>query len=327
MATIYDIAKKAGVSISTVSRVLNNSPSVKEATRKKVEKAIKETNYIPKTQILEAWKPKTTQLVGVLVTDSRSWVYADTIYSIERTLDKHGYGMILYNAGIDNPESLYVMRDLNINYIILVGAVFNDTYQQTNLITSFKNTKFVILNSKLSAENVHAVSINHQQSVKMCYEYMKSKGYDNILLVEDMKTATTQIRKSTFKECCANDGKRCDDLIFDTVRSHAGGYSVAEEILETGIDFDGIIFSDDITAIGAINKFHEVGLKVPDDVGIIGWHNSAFAEISDPPLTSVNMKANLLGSIAAETIVRIKEGQETSSLINIDCELVIRESC
>src|SRR5690554_5059097 len=112
MATIYDIAKKAGVSISTVSRVLNNSPSVKEATRKKVEKAIKETNYIPKTQILEAWKPKTTQLVGVLVTDSRSWVYADTIYSIERTLDKHGYGMILYNAGIDNPESLYVMRDL-----------------------------------------------------------------------------------------------------------------------------------------------------------------------------------------------------------------------
>ena len=156
---IYEIAKRAGVSIATVSRVINNNPNVRDETREKVEKAIEESNYTV-NDIARSLAVKTTHTIGVMTSDVRDSYYANAIYTIEQEFRELGYNVILCNTGQElqkKKKYLKVLLEKKVDGIILVGSVFKEQGDNSHIIEASKKVPVVILNSHIEGENIYSI--------------------------------------------------------------------------------------------------------------------------------------------------------------------------
>lgn len=326
---IYKIAKMAGVSIATVSRVINNNPSVKQETREKVKAVLREIEYLP-NHIARSLATNETKTIGVLTTNVRDSYYAAAIYTIEQELKRFGYNVILCNTGTelkDKRDYLKILLQKKVDGIILVGSVFKEKDNNSHIYNAAASVPVVMLNSFLPGENVYSVVCDDGYGVARAVEWLYEKGHRNMVYLYDVLSFAGISKLEGFKEAMTSLGLEIHPLgILKAEQSIAGGYKGVETLKQNGVPYTALIASEDIIAAGAIKKLIELGKSIPHDVAVFGHNNSNIALCTNPELSSVDSKVETIAVLAARILFQVLNNKETSAKTVIIPDLVIRAS-
>jgi len=325
---IYDIAKEAGVAISTVSRVLNHG-AVTEATREKVQKVLDKYDYKPNA-IARGLVTKTMKTIGVLVVDVRVSHYANTAYVLEQEFNKRGYNVLLCNTGgsmSNNIKYIKMLSERQVDGLVLVGSIFDEIKKEPVVMENLKNMPVVLANGHLDLPNSYSVLVDDLFGIKLSVEHLYEKGHRNIVYVKDLNTASAEIKKEGFQQAMQEKGiYRGEKSIFNTEFGFEGGKKIAHNILESGIEFSAIVFGEDLTAVCAMKEFKKLGLKIPDDIAITGYNNSEYVMVADTELTSVDNKFEMLATLSANLLSGLIDKKENLASLTIQPVLVVRQS-
>lgn len=326
---IYDIAAEAKTSISTVSRVLNNKPNVNPEIKKRVEAVLKKYNYKP-SAIARGMVSKTMKSIAVLTVDVRVSHYARTVYEIEQEFSKDGYNVSVCNIGNSSEQCkkyLNILSEKHVDGIVLIGSIFSDLLNSESMLAPIKSIPVVIANGVMDQPNFYSVMVDDTSAIRSAADFLYEKGYKDLVYVYDMDTASAKSKIKGFMEALKlHDIK---DPEKKTVRSDygiEGGRKAADYLIDSGMKFDGVVFGEDITAIGAMKQFKKRGYQVPKDVAIIGCNNSQETRICEPELSSIDNKPELLGKLCAQILKDLSDGKVPEKGITIKTDIVERES-
>lgn len=323
---IYDIAEQAGVSIATVSRVINNKGYVSEKTRAKIEAIMAKEDYQP-SALARGLASGNSKTIAIFAVDVRVPHYATTSFIMERLLTDLGYLVIICNTGEDIADwrrYLTIMLERKIDGIILTGSIYN-RLEKDDILDSFSDTPIVMANGRMKRSNVRSVFVDEGHGIELATEHLFSRGHRNLAYVVDKDTESAERKKNGFIRQMAVLGT-LDAVrhVYTTPYGLEGGAQIGRMLYEKG--YDGIVFGEDLTAVGAINALSAVGIRIPDQIAITGCNNSEYAFICSPRLTTVNNKAEVLSEQTAQMLVNIlNEKKEIAEMVVIP-ELVVRES-
>lgn len=327
--TIYDIAEEAGVSITTVSRVINNKSNISQKTKDKVNAVLQKYNYTP-NGMARGLIAKSMKSIGILTIDIRDAHYANTAYIIEQEFSKLGYNVILCNTGgitSENIRYIKILAEKNVDGIILIGSVFNDESVKSSMLSYANNIPIVLANGFLGLGNSFSVLVDSAYGISLCVDHLFEKGHTKIVYVKDANTYSADQKKEGFISGMNKHGLKLDDKSIITVNGGLeGGYEAVEKFVSLGKKFSAIIFGEDLTALGGIKKLKELGKKIPDDVAVIGCNNSIFSKCCDPELTSVDLKVETVGSLTVKLLIDLIENRNATSNILIRPDLIVRKS-
>ena len=323
---IYDVAKEAGVSIATVSRVINNKGNVSDKTRAKIEAVMLKSGYQP-SAVARGLANGFTKSIAIFAVDVRVPHYATTSYTMERLLTGLGYLVIICNTGEDVSDwhrYLMIMRERNIDGIILTGSIYT-RLEHDKILDNFADIPIVMANGTINRSNVKSVFVDESRGIEIATEHLFSRGFRRLAYIVDKDTESAERKKSGFlRQMTALGIQDAADHVYYTPYGLTGGASIAEQLYKKG--YNGLVFGEDLTAVGAMNALTSQGIRVPDQVGITGCNNSEYAVLCNPGLTSINNKAEVLSELTARLLADLlSKKKETAETIVIP-ELVIRGS-
>ena len=326
-ATIYDIAKKANVSISTVSRVFNGSPLVCKKTKKKVQKIIEEMNYIP-SAIARSLVCQSSKTIGLIVSDVTNPFFTDAIDGIESILSSQGFTAFLCDTRYSlERENRYItqMLEKRVDGIIIFSAYASDA----NLITKTKNIIPLVSVQSIFKE-VDCINTTDEEGAFEAVDYLIKLGHKNIaFLVYDYENSTISDRMKGYVKAHKSNGAPVKkEYILKSKFGSNAGYYLAKELLEKFPEVTAVFAYNDAIALSAYMAINQKGLKIPDDISIVGYDDIELASIVTPKLTTVSQPFYDIGKTAAELLLkRIRENtKSTPQTILLPTKLVIRDS-
>ena len=327
--TILDIARLSGFSKSTVSKVLRNELTVKDSTRKKIEKIISKTGYRPDEIARYMVTKKNVKFIGLLVSNIENPVYAEIALGVENEARKKGYNVVLCDSKSFEEEKNYINVLLNNRApgVVLMTASFDDSNVK---YLSKINYPYVLINGKVRGIKSNEVSVNHLLAAKDAVKLLIEKGHRKIAHFNSPNKGYGLLRriegyKMSLKE---NNIEYDSDLLFRGDQTIDGGFSCAEKLIESGKKPTAIFTSNDLMAIGAMDYFNKNGYRVPGDFSIIGFDNINISSLEAINLTTVNTPKYKLGSEAIRLLFkRIENGSDfISQNYDFKTEIVIRKS-
>ena len=324
------IAEKAGVSTATVSRVLSDFPGVKEKTKKKVMKIISELNY-EVNGVARSLRQKKTFKIGVVVGNILSQFYSVLAKSIEDIANKYGYSVILCNGDDDSEKELNylkVLRSSRVDGIIIAPTGKNVGYIN-NLLQS--NIKIVLVDRLIEGVDCDAILVDNEKGAYTAVKYLIDKGYKKIAIIDGFIDRTTgkERLKGYLRALNENNIPRDDDFIKIKDFKKISGIVFAKELLENKNKPEAIFVANLDLTLGAILSIKSLGLKIPDDIAVIGFDDSDWAQILEPPLTTISQPVYDLGSTAAEMLIKNIENDNSKKeklIITLNTKLIERAS-
>jgi Transcriptional regulators len=324
------IAEKAGVSTATVSRVLSGFPGVREKTKKKVMKITSELNY-EVDGIARSLRQKKTFKIGVIVGNVLSQFYTVLAKSIEDIANKYGYSVILCNGDDDSEKELNylkVLRSSRVDGIIIAPTGKNVGYIN-NLLQS--NIKIVLVDRLIEGVDCDAVLVDNEKGAYTAVKYLIDKGYKKIAIIDGFIDRTTgkERLKGYLRALNGNNIPRNDDFIKIKDFKKRSGIMFANELLENENKPEAIFVANLDLTLGAILSIKSLGLKIPDDIAVIGFDDSDWAQILTPPLTTISQPVYDLGATAAEMLIKNIENDNSKkekSIVTFNTKLIERGS-
>lgn len=324
--TIKDVAREAGVSTSTVSRVLTESASVKEETRKKVELAIEKLKYSPNV-IARSLRKKTSRTIGLIVPDISNPFFPDIAKGVEDRAREAGYNVILCNAD-DNPrkevESIQLLKERQVDGVILVSSSTKGGHLQ-----KFDSMKIVLVDRELEDMEADTVLCDNIVGSYLATKHLVELGHRDIAIVTGpMELNITRDRLLGYKKALNEKNLEVkDNWIWKAGFSFDRGYNVTVENIKKGNIPTAIFASSDIAAVGVIAALEQYGLKVPDDVSVVGFDDIFLSTLIKPTLTTIAQPTYQMGKKAAELLVgRGKNKRKKAKRIVLPTRLVVRNS-
>lgn len=325
---IYDIAEEAGVSIGTVSRVLNNRGRVKQETRDKVLEILKKYDYQP-SAAARGLVTKSMRTIGILTVDMRVVHYANTTYTLEQEFSRRGYNVLLCNTGGEMEENLRYLRmmaEKQVDGIVLIGSVFEQLADSPDALRYLKNIPVVLANGSLPMENAYSVLVDDPLGTRLSVQHLLAKGRKKLYYIQDMDTHSAKRKAEGFCDAMCANGLSGKDRILRSDHGLEGGKAFARAFLKRHLDCDGLVFGEDLTAIGAMKVLQSDGVRIPEDIAIVGFNDSEYARVCTPELTSIDNKYRLVGEYSAKLMAGLLEENGGEADILIRPILVERES-
>ncbi len=325
---IYDIAKKAGVSASTVSRVINNKPGVRLKTRKKVKQLLTEYNYSP-NETARGLVNKASKIIGILVDDIRNIHHTDGAYIIERELEKLGYCCIILNTGTDEAskaEYIKILKSRRVEGAVLIGSSFQSKAVEEAIQKNLNDLPVLMANGYLDLPNVYGVLADEKDGVANCVNLLYEKGHKHPAFVIDLYTPSNKLKRQGFEEAVQSYALDEEPLVYETERTLNGAYDVTKRIINEHPDVDGIVYAIDLLATAGIRALIDMGITIPSQVAVIGVDNSIYAEICNPKLTSLDNKLLNLSTTAAHNLINALNGGQPNKKVLIFSSIVERET-
>jgi len=331
--TIYDISKKAGVSIATVSRVLNGSSSVKASTRDKVMKVIEENDYSPNA-FARGMGLHTMHTIGILCADSSDIFLAKAVYLLEQELQSNGYESLLcctgYNLDVKQ-QYLKLILSKKVDSVILVGSNFIGVNDKDNayIKEAADQVPVMLLNASFDYDNVYSTLCDDYETMHGATTAMIESGCKDILYIYNSETYSGNKKKKGFYEAMEKFGiNSFHDRIFKYEGDLYDTEKIADYIsdISENLSFNAVIASEDALAIGALKYAYRAGLTVPDDLSIIGYNNSLLSTCSTPTLTSVNNKLEIQTHQLVKTLLGVLNGEEMPKRSIFSGNLIKRET-
>lgn len=329
MVTMKEVAKKAGVSLSTVSRVINNNPSVDIQIRDKVLSWIKKMNYIP-SSAAQTLARKKSNLIGLLVSDITNPYFVEILRTVEREATLHNYNIIFR----DSCESAFTEKKAveeflmrNVDGILMVPR--SDGAEHLNMLKE-RGVPIVCLTDSL--EDTSGVTISHNRGGELAARHLLEQGYENFLYIGPEKDEKLQ----GFKECLESKGVRMkrSDMIpvsHKEVLTSSQVQNRLKEYIDSGSmkKSTGIFTSNDLVGIQALETLKEYGFYIPSDIGVVGFDNTYLSKLSNFQLTSVAQPIKEMGRSAFEILLCKINGEiKLSEKIykNFESKIVVRNS-
>jgi len=327
--TIEDIAKLAGVSKATVSYVLNDKPGVSEELRLKIKKIIEDCNYVPNSAARGLAGEK-THFIGLVIPDVSDMFYANIIRGVEKTSNKHNYLLNLYTTHGEEEKERRVIGLINSSMVD--GLIIMAYYIKDNFVDFLKNEgiPFVFIDYPTKDEDIYTVVVDNETGAFEATEYLISLGHEKIAFLEGHEAAwDSKARFMGFLKALTANSIEFNPLLIEKGDfTREGGYKATKRLLEKREEFTAIFSSNDQMAIGAVRALKEKGLKVPEDVSIVGFDNIEASSIIDPPLTTVMQPIYEMGKKATEILLRLINGEniERKNFL-LKTKLIKRSSC
>lgn len=329
--TLQELAKKLGVSPSTISRVANNKSFVKPETRKKILKAIDEYNYTP-NQIARSLKVKVTKTVAVVVPDISEDFFSYVIKGIDEVLSQNGYTIILCDTGENSEkEDLYLnmLMQKQIDGIIL--ATVSKDYKTIYKILESKNNMLFFDNLPNIKMNYDSVITDNIKASSMVVEHLIGLGHKKIGIITGKQNETTGFeRLMGYKKALIENNIPIDEkLICIGDFKEKSGYESAEKLMENNKDMTALYVASSKMTYGAIKALNNRGKRIPSDIALVGFDVHDPTGLISPGITTIIQNEENIGKTAGEFFLKKMESgnRVVNQKILLDPQLVIRESC
>ena len=314
--TIKDVAERCGVSVSTVSRVLNNHPDVSEAIREKVMAVVQELHYVPNNSARDLVKPK-SDAIGLVVRGVGNPFFTGVIRAIEHTITEAGYTMVLHQirSGEDElREGAELARSKRLLGLILLGGCFDYTPEQTaSLGVPFVCCSFTNSFGTLRKDQFSSVSINDQKEAYRAVRMLTERGHKKIAVLLDSirDHSISQLRYMGYCQALEESGIFLDsDLVEETVTYEmADGYAGMERLLKRRDDFTAVFVISDAMAVAAMKALHDHGKRIPEDCSVVAIDGIDMSAYMVPTLTTLAEPQEEMGESAVRILVDIVEGR------------------
>lgn len=326
---IYDVSNKAGVSIATVSRVMNGNPNVSDTTRQKVLSVMKELGYTPNI-FARGLGLNTMQTIGIMCTDSSDMYLANAVYYTEHELRIHGYDSILCCTGDDlenKKQSLNLLLSKRVDALILVGSRFLESKHKDNdyIFSAAEQVPIMLINGYLEGENIFCTICDDFRAIYQITQALLSSGRKKLLYLYTNHSYSGVQKKEGFLAALKHHGITPDKQFLQL--SPKGIYEakgIVASLYQQGFFFNGIVTSDDFLAVGALKYALEQHIRVPKDLSIVGYNNSILATCSEPELTSIDTKVEALCIHTVNALMQIFEGNDVPNCTTIAASIVYR---
>jgi DNA-binding LacI/PurR family transcriptional regulator len=329
-ATIADVAKRAGVSTATVSRVINQTTSVSSDTVAQVRAAIAELNYRPHSAA-RVLASRRTNTIGLLFSDISDDFFSPLLRGIEAMARKERYGLLIYSTQgreVGEENIAHPLGEHNTDGML----VFVNTLPEAELV-HFHQIGFPVVLIHRSAPqglDVPYVTIENKRGARMLIDHLiEEHNYRRIAFLTGQEGHEDSLwREMGYRESLAAHG-----IPFDPSLVAVGGFSrtIAKDAigrwLEDGVEFDAVMAGDDEAAIGVLTALNRVGKRVPEDVAVVGFDDVYVSRFLNPPLTTVHAPTEQVGREAVGQLVKLIRGGEFSPMVLLPVELVVRRSC
>jgi len=331
--TLEDIAKLAGVSRSTVSRVVNEKPNVQKNVRKRVMEVIEETGYHPNAAA-RTLASQRSWMIGLILPLNASLFFTDPYYShltkgIAQACNDNNYTLALFLAGSKEDEKKTFPRISRKGF--LDGVVIQSGHHGDQAIIGRMidvGIPIVVAGRPFRSDNVSYIDIDNVNAAYSAVTHLIRLGHKRIATITGPLNSTVGIdRKNGYcKALIERDIEINEDLIIEGDFTEAGGNLAMQQLLPTNPD--AVFAASDVMALGAMRAVREAGLSIPDDIALVGFDDLPLATLSDTKLTTIRQPVVEFGEESIEILIDIiKNGNEPPRHVIMSTELVIRDSC
>lgn len=330
--TLEDIAKKTGVSRSTVSRVINGHPNVREDVRRRVLKVVKSTGYHPNAAA-RTLASQRSWMIGLVLPHSVSFFFTDPYYphltqGIAQACNQHDYTLALFLVGTKEDEEKIYPRMSRKG--LLDGVIVQSGHHGDQSIDRLANSNIplVIAGRPFHANGLSYIDIDNVAASYNAVNHLIQLGYERIGTIAGPANSTVGIdRKEGYLKALKERGRAVDEcLISEGDFTEAGGHRAMQQLLAAKPD--AVFAASDIMAIGAMRAVREAGLRIPDDVAFVGFDDLPNATYAGIKLTTIRQPVHQFGITAVETLIEmIENGLGPARRIIMETELIVRDSC
>lgn len=329
---IYDISERSGVSIATVSRVLNNSPHVSQKTREKVLAVMEDCGYVPNA-FARGLGLNSMKTIGLVCPNAADPYLAQALAKLEQTFRQNGYNCLLSCTGSDlenRTQSVSEMQNHHVDGMVLMGSTFIEDNEADNeyIRKAAQSMPVLLLNGSFACPNVYCVVCDDYLATKEAVQYLLDTGHKHILYLYHNANYSGRQKLRGYCDGLRSRGTEADDALIRYV--NAGSVAeVRDELLrlhENSLVFDAVLTSEDLLAVGAAKYARVLHLSIPRDVAVIGYNNSTLCLCSEPELSSVDNKLEAICAQCVQTLLGVLEGKAMPQKTVFTAELIHRGS-
>lgn len=318
MATIYEVSKLAGVSLATVSRVINNSSSVKEKTREKVYTAMQQLSYRP-NPVAKSLASNRSDCVGVVVSELQGAFYGGIMTGIEsvmRKADKHIIVTASHYDAQKEIEDIEFLVDRNCDALVLHVEAVSDEY----LINLSKGSvPIIVLNRRIPEIADRCISLDNERGGYLATRFMIDNGHRDIVYVSGpLRKEDARDRLAGHKRALKENHLFFEDAYFyEGDYLQTGGSKGLQHFIDNDISFTAVICANDEMATGAMTTAREHGLDIPNDLSVCGFDDVIFSAYTFPKLSTIHYPISDMGEMAAYAILKSVYKRDGPPIINV----------
>ena len=310
---IKAVAKRARVSTATVSRVINGTAKVTPQTALRVQRAIEALNFYPDTNA-RALGSGRSSLYGLIISDITNPFFPELVKAFDDIAVMHGQEVLVANTNYD-PERMKIcvrrMLQRRVDGVAIMTSEMND-----QLVEEFSRRKIplVFLDSATAGRGVSRVRIDYTEGIDAAVGHLINLGHRRIAFISGpMALVSAQTRHRAFMESSARVHLDIDERLTEEGNHKVdGGHDAMVRILQSGVRPTAVLASNDLTAIGAMGAIAEAGLRVPDDISVVGYDDIQLSAYTMPPLTTVRLPRAEIANAAFRALLQANEGGETA---------------
>lgn len=327
-ATIKDVAKKADVSVATVSRTLNDPESVKKSTREKVMDAVEKMEYDP-NPVAKALRLNKVNSIGLIVPNITNTSMAEIIRGAHEELGDNGYNTVLFNSGEDFRREEHfceIIQNTMVDGVIFVTGT--GATPPVEMLSS--DLAACLINRESELEYVDQVMADEEEGMKLLTYHFYRMGHEKIgFITGNQQTSATKNKLKGYKNFFENNELEYNsEYVVSGNWTIEGAFLAMKELLGLKENPTAVIIGTDTMALGAISAIRDSGLSIPEDIAISGFDNSPSSEYYTPPLTTLKYPNYKLGKLSARSILtRLENPNREKKNINIPLDIMIRKSC
>lgn len=327
MTTIYDVARVAEVSPATVSRVLNGKQSVDEELAERVRDAARQLDYRPNA-LARNLRRSRTSLWAVIISDINNPFFTAMVRGVEDVAQRSQYSVVLCNADEDpDKEAGYISAVLSEQ---MAGVIISPTRRSTHIGRLLgAGAPVVAIDREVEGAEMDTVLVDNEHGALLATEHLLAQGCQRIACIMGPREVTTASQRLRgYRAALRAAGRPLErDLVRYADFREAGGHAAMADLLESRTEPDAVFAGNDLMTVGALACLTERGIKVPDEVAVVGFDDVAWAGYLRPPLSTVSQPTYELGRTAASLLLaRIAEPRRPASRITLHTELRVRGS-
>lgn len=329
--TIKDIAKIAGLSVSTISKALNDKDDISEKQKAKVRQLASKMGY-RKNMIAARLVKKRSNTIGIFTfSDGKNRVRESIVYQIVvhilKELEKNGYDAFVLpvdTTDSDRDSYLNACIERQVEGVIIIRHDANDPHVKR---LEEANIPVVVIDGKRTGKNIGYVTVNNEKGISNVLEYLLTEGHKRVGFLKGAHNYSHFAgRYESYKKFMMEKGGYDEGLVFSGDPSLNGGYIAASQMIESGNVPTALLCANDFMAMGALRAVTERGMKVPEDISIVGYENLDICQYMTPALSSVELHYDLLSVKAVRLLLDMITGESGPEGYSISPEFVVRES-
>jgi len=329
LVTIKDVAKRAGVSPATASRVAGNYGYVSAEKRQKVLKAITELGYKP-NRIARSMVTKSTQTVGLVVTDIQNPFFAQLARGVEDLIWEHGYTLILANTDENLQRENAILTSLQekmVDGLILVPA--SSRYSPTRKAVFEQGIPMVLLDRASDGLEVDTVLVDNKQGAYTAVSHLIELGHQRIgMIVDNLDITTNEERLAGYRSALMDHNLQIEENLIQSCQfTQQSAYTIASEMLRRPDRPSAIFTAYNLISIGTLIAIRENGLRIPEDISIVGFDDVDWNQLISPKLTAIAQPVYDMGKVAGERLISRLKGDASPALeIRLKTKFILRDS-